>query len=171
MTKHVDWEAIEREYRAGQLSVAEIARQHGITHPAILKRAKRDGWTRNLAARVREKVTERLVTEDVTAGNAQEVVDHAAARGVEVVRQHRRDIRSLNDLAERLRSKADALIEKVESLKDLTDATSAIESLARTTSRLVPLERQAFSLDDARPEDGGPIVIKRVIVDHGNPNA
>jgi DNA-binding Lrp family transcriptional regulator len=37
----VDWEAIEREYRAGQLSVREIARQQGLSHTAINKRAKR----------------------------------------------------------------------------------------------------------------------------------
>ena len=39
----IDWEKIEREYRAGQLSVVEIGRQHGISHTAINKRAKRDG--------------------------------------------------------------------------------------------------------------------------------
>ena len=39
-----DWEAIEREYRAGQLSVREIARQHDVSAPAIVKRAKRLGW-------------------------------------------------------------------------------------------------------------------------------
>ena len=56
--KSVDWEAIEREYRAGQLAVVEIGRQHGLSHTAINKRAKRDGWTRNLADRVRKKVSD-----------------------------------------------------------------------------------------------------------------
>jgi hypothetical protein len=47
--KSVDWKAIEREYRAGQLTVVGIGCQHGLSHTAINKRAKRDGWTRNLA--------------------------------------------------------------------------------------------------------------------------
>jgi len=55
----IDWEAIEREFRAGQLSVVEIGRQHGLSHTAINKRAKRDGWTRNLADKVRKAVSAR----------------------------------------------------------------------------------------------------------------
>jgi hypothetical protein len=47
----VDWEAIEREYRAGQVSVREIARKSAVTEGSI---RKRDGWTRNLADQVRE---------------------------------------------------------------------------------------------------------------------
>jgi nucleotidyltransferase/DNA polymerase involved in DNA repair len=61
--KSVDWEAIEREYRAGQLTVVEIGRQHGLSRTAINKRAKRDGWTRNLADRVRKEVSARLISE------------------------------------------------------------------------------------------------------------
>ena len=38
----IDWEAIEGMYRAGLLSVREIARSHGVSHVAILKRAKAD---------------------------------------------------------------------------------------------------------------------------------
>ena len=39
----VDWEAVEGMYRAGLLSVREIARSQGISHTAIQKRAKADG--------------------------------------------------------------------------------------------------------------------------------
>jgi predicted DNA-binding protein YlxM (UPF0122 family) len=48
-----DWEAIEREYRAGQLSVREIARQYAVSEGAIRKRAKAEGWERALADVVR----------------------------------------------------------------------------------------------------------------------
>jgi hypothetical protein len=59
--KSVDWIAIEREYRAGQLSVREIARRSSVTEGAVRKHAKADGWTRALADKVREAVRERLV--------------------------------------------------------------------------------------------------------------
>ena len=38
-----DWERIEQLYRAGLLSVREIAATCGPSHVAIHKRAKRDG--------------------------------------------------------------------------------------------------------------------------------
>src|SRR5580658_7531176 len=87
--KSVDWEAIEREYRAGQLTVVEIGRQHGLSHSAINKRAKRDGWTRNLADRVRKEVSARLVSEKVSPEADRAAIEPAVARGVQVVREHR----------------------------------------------------------------------------------
>jgi predicted DNA-binding protein YlxM (UPF0122 family) len=50
-----DWEAIETAYRAGMMSLREIASQHGISEGAIRKRAKRDDWSRDLAAKVKER--------------------------------------------------------------------------------------------------------------------
>lgn len=41
-----DWDAIERDFRAGSRAVTSIAAEHGITEGAIRKRAKRDGWVR-----------------------------------------------------------------------------------------------------------------------------
>ena len=50
--KIVDWEKIEGDYRAGVKTLREIAEERGITHGAINKRAKRDGWTRDLTAKI-----------------------------------------------------------------------------------------------------------------------
>lgn len=53
--KIVDWEAVEREYRAGIRSLRDIAGEFGITETAIRKRAKRDEWERDLAAKIAAK--------------------------------------------------------------------------------------------------------------------
>ena len=45
-TKNVDWELVEKHYRAGILSGIQIAKMAGITEGAIRKRVKRDGWVR-----------------------------------------------------------------------------------------------------------------------------
>ena len=66
MTAH-DWDAIERAYRAGQLSIKELARQHKLSDTAIHKRAKAKGWTRDLSGAVRTRVRESLVCEGVRA--------------------------------------------------------------------------------------------------------
>ena len=44
--KPVDWAEIERDYRAGTMSIRELAAWYGISDTAIRKRAKRDGWAR-----------------------------------------------------------------------------------------------------------------------------
>lgn len=56
----IDWEAIEREYRAGQLSIREVARKHGVSDTAIRKEAKAKGWKRDLADKVRKAVREEV---------------------------------------------------------------------------------------------------------------
>lgn len=53
-----DWERIEADYRAGVLSLREIAGLHSITEGAIRKRAKRDEWSRDLAGKVQAKAAE-----------------------------------------------------------------------------------------------------------------
>lgn len=44
--KPTDWERIELDYRAGILTLREMASAHGISNVSIHKRAKRDGWVR-----------------------------------------------------------------------------------------------------------------------------
>jgi len=69
--KTPDWKRIEADYRAGLLSVREIAGAQGVSHVATGKRAKRGGWERDLNAKIKTKddalVTSRTVTKEVTA--------------------------------------------------------------------------------------------------------
>ncbi len=44
--KHVDWPAVEREYRKTDTSVRELAGWYQVDEAAIRYRAKRGGWTR-----------------------------------------------------------------------------------------------------------------------------
>ena len=67
--RNVDWDAIERDYRAGVLSLREIGASQSVTEGAIRKRAKRDGWSRDLGARIQAKaddlVRKQLVRSEV----------------------------------------------------------------------------------------------------------
>lgn len=116
--KAVDWERIELDYRAGIKTLRQIAEEHGISHVAVNKRAKRDGWTRDLAAKIQAKaeelVTKDLVTKTVTteAKMAERQVIEVAAQAVADVRlAHRRDIR-------RARNLANALLDELERQTD-----------------------------------------------------
>lgn len=53
--KNIDWEKVEAEYRAGRLSLREIGATFGCSDTAVRKKAKREGWKRDLAARIKAK--------------------------------------------------------------------------------------------------------------------
>lgn len=117
-----DWEAIERDYRAGSLTLRAIASQHGITEGAIRKRAKKDSWARDLTVRVQEAVRSELVRKTVrTADQATEdqIVSEAAERGVLVVLQHRKHISGLRMLTDTL---AEQLAGAVGNRSEIEDA-------------------------------------------------
>lgn len=65
MAQPADWEAIESAYRAGLMSLREIASQHSISEGAIRKRAKRDDWSRDLSAKIKERAEDLVRKEEV----------------------------------------------------------------------------------------------------------
>ena len=90
--KTTDWEAIERAYRAGQLSVRALAEKFGVSHPAVSKRAKKEGWQRDLTEQVRaavkRKVTKAVTTKDNHSDvvTDAEIIEEAAEAGVDAGR-------------------------------------------------------------------------------------
>jgi hypothetical protein len=58
---NVKWRKVEAAYRAGVLRITEIAKQAGISEGTIRSRAKRHGWKRDLAARVKARTSEKLI--------------------------------------------------------------------------------------------------------------
>lgn len=96
----IDWEQIERQYRAGVVSLREIGRDHGVSDTAIRKRAKADGWERDLTEKVKERSRAKLVrtlgshdgSHEQRARTDAEIVEQAAETQVTVVKSHRRDI-------------------------------------------------------------------------------
>lgn len=94
-----DWERIELDYRSGMKTLRQIADENGISHVAINKRAKRDGWTRDLSAKIQAKaeelVTKASVTKQVTEAQKvteRELIDANAAAIVSIKLAHRKDI-------------------------------------------------------------------------------
>lgn len=176
-TKQTDWEAIERAFRAGALSIRTIADRHGVSDTAIRKRAKAGGWERDLSEQVRKEVRNKLVRGEVrddqpaNPENDAEIIEEAAQEGATVVRSHRRDIRKATNLADLLMDDLLLTIRKREEIEDAIEdetredkngmrrasmlAAVALPSNAKTLFQLSSamknlqiLERQAFNLDD-----------------------
>lgn len=127
----VDWERIEQLYRAGLLSVREIAATCGVSHTAINKRAKAGSWDRDLKAKIQAKAdslvskaevskevsTQALATErGIVEANAQVIANIRIA--------HRTDIG-------RSRRLANKLLDELEGLTDNRDLFDRLGELLR----------------------------------------
>lgn len=175
--KSVDWESIERAYRAGALSIRTIADRHGVSDTAIRKRAKSGGWERDLSEQVRKEVRNKLVRGEVrddqpaNPEDDAEIIEEAAQEGARVVRSHRRDIRKATNLANLLMDDLLMTIQKREEIEDsieeetredqngmrratmmsavsLPSNAKTLFQLSAAMKNLQVLERQAFGLDD-----------------------
>jgi hypothetical protein len=153
-----DWERIESDYRAGVLSTREIGARHGISHTAINKRAKRDGWARDLAAKIKAKadalVSKEAVSKEVSTATAEteRIVVEANAQAIATVRiGHRKDISKARTLVVALLTELETLtgepliIEKLEQLLDqVTEGDS--EDVAKVIASARETLRKATSL-------------------------
>ncbi|MBA6129357.1 hypothetical protein NNX13_21940 [Pseudomonas sp. Eb3] len=127
-TKQPDWEAIERAYRAGVLSVREIAAAHEVSHTAINKRAKREGWDRDLKAKIKAKadalVSRREVSTEVSSKQAEterEIIELNAEVIANIRMAHRGDISRSRRLTNKLLDELESLTDEQGTIKELID--------------------------------------------------
>lgn len=164
-----DWVRIEAEYRAGQISIRQIAEGCGVSEGAIRKKAKKLGWVRALAERVREAVKEKLVREGTHGAprvSDAEIIQAASERGFNVITTHRRDLLQLHGLKRVLADRLATLLQGGDPgglcLGERESAGDLLEKLSRVTGRLVPLERQAHNLDHELPTPPGETSVRVV---------
>lgn len=132
--REVDWEAIERDYRAGVLSLREIAKKHGMSpssgHAQIKRHADKADppWERDLQAKVQAKaesiVRKRALREDqLAAGRVLEpAIIEANAQAIANVRMaHRDDIGQARVLSATLRQHIEHVAANPELYEELGD--------------------------------------------------
>lgn len=173
--KQLDWEKIEREYRAGKLSIREIARQHGCTDKAIRKKAKAEGWSRDLSAKIDEAVRSKLVraeVRDVDPATEREIVEAVATRSAGVVLSERKDLEALREQENKLMEELDGepsklylatyrgeIIEKEVALT-VSEKASTLLALSTVRAKRIELERKVWGIADPvatedHPDDSG----------------
>jgi hypothetical protein len=177
----VDWERIDQLFRAGVLSLREIAAAcPGSNHVAIARRAKKEGWVQDLTAKIKAKandlVTRQAVTADVTAERA--VTDRALieinAQVIANVRMaHRGDI-------SRSRSVANKLLDELEGLTDNRDLFEQLGELLRSEDdkgqdkrndlymRVIDLPARTKTMKDLADTLKNLIALERQAYDLGN---
>lgn len=146
--KQPDWEAIQRAYRAGSLSVRSIGEQHSVNHATILKRAKKEGWTRDLTEQVRTATKQKVTSAVTTAGNQSpadaEIIDEASDQAAAVVLAHRAGLAKWRGIADKL---SDALSDMDVVAENLGDISRALNAGVDAQLKVIKGERQAYNLD------------------------
>ena len=167
--KPLDREAIAKDIAAGMLFLREVARKHGCSPAYVCKIKTDEGIERDLSKRVRQSVRAKLVnkktkvnTKIVNTKEEQEkfekdAIEEAANEGVRIITSHRNVIQRCRGTIERFLDelKKDKVVTKVtdKGKKIYTPIPTSkkatlFNSITIAVSRLIPLERQAYNLDE-----------------------
>lgn len=159
MAKQPDWEAIESAYRAGLLSIRNIAEQHGVAESTIRKRAGKEGWQRDLTDKVRQAARDKLARSEVRTNGAQsevrtddQIVEEASSEAAAVVLSHRADLHQWRGISQKL---CVALAEMDVTEDNHDKFARSLNAGVDAQLKVIKGERQAYNLDadDAGKDD------------------
>lgn len=178
LTAH--WPTIEADFRAGIKSIRQIAREHGLSEAAIRKRARIEGWTRDLSAAIQAKADELVRNEAVRTEvrNANRipdkvVVDANANAVYRVQMAHRTGLTKLSGLRDVLLTELEGAATpeakaKPEPASAGTETTAegpaglalpvriaSLKQLAEVDEKIRRGEREAYGIDKIQPDEGG----------------
>lgn len=173
MAKRNDWELIEREYRTGRFSLAQLEARHGVNRSNISRRAKKYGWQKDLTERVRErtqeKITRATLSPEAQAAYDQDdeqVVEQAASENAAVVRGHRKTLERWRGITERFAVLLESQLAEGKIAVELpTGGTAEIDVPleyvgkcmghgTQALDRVIKLERQNYGLDANDKDEG-----------------
>jgi hypothetical protein len=174
-SRDIPWNEIKAEYRLGQLSMAEIARRHNISHVAIIYRRKKEGWEKDLKNQATKAIEKKLpinLQQPMCAKDDASLVEMAADRALQVVICHRKDAEKHRKLINDITGHLESLMSNngIVDLEDARDASQAIKNLAGAAKSTVYIERQAYGIPDVRDEAPGAKEIKVNIISFGEIN-
>ncbi|MNZ90526.1 hypothetical protein D3C78_1094910 [compost metagenome] len=203
--RQIDWEAVERDYRVGQLSLRALATKHATTPGAISKKAKAKGWVQDASQEVRERTRAAMIkapaveraAKETPNGNTvssggntptQEDIEVAVQTNLVVMGRHRKDIahghRIVGLLFSQLEEAAQSRAELEEAIEEecqgdengqrrgrmlkaisLPVHAGVIRDLSTALKNLIPLERQAYNLDEVSSEESFEERLARLVGD------
>ena len=175
MAKRHDWELIEREYRTGRFSLAQLEARHGVNRSNISRRARKEGWKKDLSGRVRERTQEKIARVSLPP-EAQEALDEqddaiiefAANENAAVVKGHRTTLERWRGITNRYAEILEEQVEKGTIVVDVpTGGTVEVDVPldyvgkclgfgTQALERVVKLERQNYGLDLKESDDKAP---------------
>lgn len=124
-----DWIQIEVDYRAGIKTLRQISDEQGISHVAIAKRAKRDEWTRDIAAKIQAKAEAKvtkaavtnLVNKEQRLVTEQVVIEANAELQYRIRMGHRQGLARLRDVKDQLLDHVEAVVRNLPELGQIVE--------------------------------------------------
>ena len=155
------WETIRAERESGS-SFPVLAAKHGISHQAIQKRAKKEGWSdgADVEGAIHRRATEKVagIVANANPQKRAEAIDAEAERVAEVQRRHREEP---NSIRERLYAglKAHRAAETKESKQLAFEDLKAAKIASECMSNIHKMERVAYGLEEKDKDSGGEITV------------
>lgn len=160
--RKTDWPAVERDYRATNLTLAELGKKHDCLASSIANMVRRHGWERDLSDAVKHATNARLIASTVASAAAdagQAITDTVLASAevnVRIITSQRKRLTDLYALVDRAQAKLESLGEEMESVRDAAVFVQAVSNLTNSTKTLIEAERKSFGLDDKAEDDSKP---------------
>lgn len=143
----IDWELVERDYRAGLKTLRQMAEEHGISHVTIAQRAKRYSWQRDLREKIR-----RAAENKATKAAATKSTTKALKTDAQVVEAYS-DVVASVDLTQRedVGKAIETTRGQLQELSDLSDPEfrARLEWLGQVMDESGPTESGGFKHDKA----------------------
>ena len=165
----IDWEAVERLYVAGQLTIRQIASKCDINPASITKRAKKHDWQRDLSAAIDARTKAKISSIDVSelieqsaqqgaqqsAQTIKNAIEQASDVAAGIVIKHRASLRLEHERALSIEALLDNAMSSAVEVKDINTVAQTFKMLVDSKSKLRDQERVVFGLDKADDKSAG----------------
>jgi hypothetical protein len=178
-TEIIDWAAVEADYRPNKLSLREIGKKHGCTEGAIRKRAKKEGWVRDLSEKIKNKADDLVRREAVRSStqNESDIVNANALNSATIQINEREDVTKARAIAMTLLSELESQVTSTELYENLGELLQSqdektpaklndlyqkvisfpgrvdgMKKLSDALKTLIDLERKVYKIDDVDSE-------------------
>lgn len=124
--KLIDWETLSVHYRAGIRSLRDMAAEFNVSDAAIVKKARKEGWTRDLKGKIQAKadklVSDAMVSAEVstqTKITEKLTIEVEAKVRSRIILSHRQDIPAARNLVSKLFAELEMQTDGIELLGEL----------------------------------------------------
>lgn len=165
----IDWEAVERLYVAGQLTIRQIADECGISVSTLTGKAKKLGWLRDLSSAIEARTKAKISAIDVSelieqsaqqsahksAQTIKDAIEQASDVAAGIVLKHRSSIRLEHERAMQIEALLDNSMSNATEINDIKSVAMAYKMLVDSKAKLRDQERVIYGLDKDKPADTG----------------